>query len=95
MGLSTKLVNMTGPFQLGPSDLVHILLVTRDNTYCFSRSGVKCQGHTLDIAVKPCKQDKDRIVRVRTIKLFTHTYYDKGTILISFQGQGSKVKVTC
>ena len=33
------------------------------------RSGVKGQGHTLNINVKPCEQDKDRIVWVRTVKL--------------------------
>ena len=47
---------------------------------------VKGHGHTLDVA-KPCKQDKDRIVWARTVKLRTHTSYDKRTT-IDFQGHG-------
>ena len=44
--LAVNIVNKikTEPFQLGLSDLVHILVL---DTYCFSRSGVKGQGHTL------------------------------------------------
>ena len=42
-----------------------------------------------------CKHDRDWTVPVRTVKLGTHTTYDKRTNPIDFQGQGSKVKVTC
>ena len=64
-----------------------------DKPYWFSRSGVKGQGHTLDI-VKPCKRDTDWTVPARTVKLGTHTTYDKRKNPIDFQGQGSKVRVT-
>ena len=57
-------------------------------------SGVKGQGHTLHIVVKPCKHDTDLTVSARTVKLGTHTIYDERTTPIDFQGQGSKVKVT-
>ena len=43
---------------------------------------------------KACKHDTDWTVAARTVKLGTHTTYDKRTNLIDFQGQGSKVKVT-
>ena len=43
---------------------------------------------------KACKHDTDWTVAVRTVKLSTHTTYDKRTNPIDFQGQGSKVKVT-
>ena len=49
----------------------------------------------LNIVVKPCKQDNDRIVWVRTVKLGTHSSYEKRTTPITFQDQGSKDKVTC
>ena len=65
-----------------------------DELYWFLRSGVKGQGHMLDIVVKPCKQDTDWTVSARTIKLGTLTSYDKKTTPIDFQGHGSKVKVT-
>ena len=53
-------VNMiqTEPFKLGPSNLVHVLLMTRNDTYWFSRLGVKGQGHILNVVVTPCKQGK-------------------------------------
>ena len=41
----------TEPFQLEPSNLIHILPMTR--------SGVKGQGHMLCSVVKPCKHDTD------------------------------------
>ena len=44
---------------------------------------------------KACKQDRDLTVPARTVKLGTHTTYDKRTNPTDFQGQGSKVKVTC
>ena len=44
---------------------------------------------------KACKQDTDWTVPARTFKLGTITTYDKRTNRIDFQGQGSKVKVTC
>ena len=49
----------------------------------------------LDIVVKPFKQNKDRIIWVRTIKLGTPTSYDKRKTPFAFQGQGSTVKVKC
>ena len=42
-----------------------------------------------------CKHDTDLTVSARTVKLGTHTSHDKRTTPIDFQGQGSKVKVTC
>ena len=44
---------------------------------------------------KACKHDRDWTVPARTVKLGTHTTYDKKTNPNDFQGQGSKVKVTC
>ena len=72
---------------------IHVLLMTEDNTYWFSRSGV--QGHMLHV-VKPCKHDADWTVSARTVILDTHTIMTIGMIggHIDFQGQGSKVKVT-
>ena len=56
-----NLVNaiQTEPFQLGPSNLIPILLMTRGSCYRFPRSGVKGQGHRLYSVVKPCKHDTD------------------------------------
>ena len=51
----------------------------------------KGQDHTLDIFVKPCKQDKDGTVWVRTVKLCTQTSFDKRTTPIDFEVQGLKV----
>ena len=53
----------TEPFQLGPLNLVHILIMTRPRHLIFFfkvRGGgqSKGQGHTLNIVVKPSKQDK-------------------------------------
>ena len=48
----------TEPFKLGPSNLVHILLMTRGGQLLILRSGVKGRGHILNIVVKPCKQGK-------------------------------------
>ena len=93
--LLLNLVNtiQTEMFQLGPSNLVHTSYDKRTTAtmYCFSRSGVKGRGHTLSIVVKPFKHDTDWIVSARSIKLGTHTSYDKRTTAIDFQGQGSKV----
>ena len=47
----------------------------------------------INIVVKPCKQDYDRTVTARTVKLCTHTSYDKRTTPIAFQSQGSNIKV--
>ena len=44
---------------LRSSNLVNILLLQEDDTFCFSRSGVKGQGHALVVVVKPCKHDTD------------------------------------
>ena len=59
-------------------------------------SKVKVTRYTLllNIVVKPCKHDTDWTVSARTVKLGTHTTYDKRTNPIDFQGHGSKVKVT-
>ena len=43
---------------------------------------------------KACKHDTDWMVPARTVKVCTHTTYDKGMTPIDFQGLGSKVKVT-
>ena len=43
---------------------------------------------------KACKHDTDWTVAARTVKLGTHTTYDKRTNPIDFQGRRSKVKVT-
>ena len=43
---------------------------------------------------KSCKHDTDWTVSARTVKLGTHTTYDKRMNPIDFQGLGSKVKVT-
>ena len=90
--LSTKLVDtiQTEPFELGPSNLVHILLMTRGRTLLIFKVRVKGQGHTLDIVHKACRHDTDWTVWARTVKLGTHTTYDKRTNPIDFQGQGSK-----
>ena len=55
----------------------------------------KCHCLLTTLIVKPCKQDIDWTVSARTVQLGTHTSYDKRTTLLAFQGQGSKVKVTC
>ena len=59
--LSTKLVNtiQTEPYQLGPSNLVHLLLMTKGRTLLIFKVMVKGQGHTLHIVVQPCKHDTD------------------------------------
>ena len=76
--LSTKLVNtiQTEPFQLGPSNLVHLLLMTRGQILLFFK--VRGQSHTIDIVVKPCKHDTDWTVSARTIKLDIHTTKTRG-----------------
>ena len=45
--------------------------------------------------VKTCKHDTKWTVSAWTVKLGTHTPYDKRMTPIDFQGQGSKIKVTC
>ena len=67
--------------------------MTRWLTYWFFRSGVKGQGHMLDIVVKPCKYDTDWTVPARTVKLGIHKTSDKdqGTYWFSRSGV---VKVT-
>ena len=94
--LLLNLVNtiQTEPFELGLSNLVHILLMTRGRTLLIFKVRGKGQGRTLQIVVKPCKRDTDWTISARTVKLGTHTTYDKRTTPIDFQGQGSKVKVT-
>ena len=63
---------------------------------CPSICGSVCKAcipwYFLDFA---CKHDTDRTVSARTVKLGTITSYDKRTTPIAFEGQGSKVKVTC
>ena len=46
------------------------------------------------VCPQACKHNRDRTVPARTVKLGTHTTYDKRMNPIDFQGQGSKVKVT-
>ena len=65
-----------------------------DDTYWFSRSGVKGQGHTLHIVVKACKHNTDWAILTRTVKFGTHNSYDKRTTPIDFRVIWSKVKVT-
>ena len=50
----------------------------------------------LNIVVKPSKQNQDTPIWLRTVKCSTHTgtCYEKRTMPINFQGQGSKIKVT-
>ena len=80
----------TESFGLGSSNFVQKRIIARGwHLLIFT---VKGQGHRLN--VKPCKQDKDEIVWVRTVKHSTHTYHCKMMTPIGFQGQGSKVKVT-
>ena len=96
LGLSTNLVNeiQTESFWLGPSNLVHLLLMTSGRYLSFLRSGVKGQSHTLSIVFKPCKQDKDWTVSTRTVKLGIHTSNDKRSTPIALKGQESEVKIT-
>ena len=62
-----------------------------------ARASVRLSGHlsVCGSVRKACKHDRDRTVPARTVKLGTHTTYDKRTNPIDFRGQGSKVKVTC
>ena len=83
----------TESFGLESSNLVHRVLITFRGQHLFIYK-VKGQGQTLDIVVKPCKQNKDRILWV-TIKLSTDISYDKMMTPIDFQSQGTKVKVIC
>ena len=82
-------------FSLDRQTLYTYFLIQDDHTYLFSRSGCKGQGHMLNIVVKPCKHDTDWTASARTVKRGTHTSFNKRTTPIDFQGQGSKVKVTC
>ena len=54
---------------------------------------VKGRGHTLHIVVKPCKHNTDWTVSAMTIKLGTHTSYDKRMTPIYFQGHGQRSKI--
>ena len=76
-------------------------MVVSENNFCFytpnlsgrimvwrGRLSVRLSVH------KVCKHDTDWTIPARTVKLGTHTTYDKRTNPIDFQGQGSKVKVT-
>ena len=89
--LSTKLVNkiQTEPFQYYHHTWYIYSLWQEDVTYWFSRSGVKGQGHTLHIVVKPCKQDTDWNVSARTVKLGTYFLWQKDNsynVLLSRSG---------
>ena len=44
---------------------------------------------------KACKHNTDWTIPARTVKLGTHTTYDKRSNPIDFQGHGSKFKITC
>ena len=103
-----NLVNtiQTEPFKLGPSNLVHILLMTRGrHLLIFKVMGQRsrsCSTLLLSFCLsvcpsvhKACRLDTDWTVQARTVKLGTLTTYDKRKNPIDFQGQGSKIKVTC
>ena len=75
----------TEPLQLGPSNLVHILLITRGRHLLLFKVGMKAQGHTLDIVVKPCKYNTDSIVWVKTVKY--NSCNGKRTAPFAFQGK--------
>ena len=49
----------TESFWLGPSNLVHILVMTGGRHLLIFKVRVKGQGHMLDIVVQPCKHDTD------------------------------------
>ena len=38
-------------FEVGLPNLIHILILQETDGYCFSRSGFKGQGHTLNIII--------------------------------------------
>ena len=76
----------------------HTTYDKRTNHIDFQGQGskVKVTCWTLCLFVrKACKRDRDWTVPARAVKLGTHTTCDKRTNPIDFQGQGSKVKVTC
>ena len=70
------------PLQLGLSDLVLLLFMTRGK--CFSGSGANIKVTHWTLLLNLIKQDKDRIVRVTNVKLGSHTFYDKSTAPITF-----------
>ena len=97
---NTLLLNLvdtiqTEPFKIGPSNLVHILLMTRGRHLLISKvRGQRSRSHAKHCCLTKCKHDTHWTLQARTIKLGTHTSYDKRRTTINFQGQGSKVKVT-
>ena len=92
VALSTNLVNMiqTELFQYYHHTWYIYFLWQEDVTYWFSRSGVKGQGHTLHIVVKPCKHDTDWTVSARTVKLGTYFLWQKGQQLLIFKVRGQR-----
>ena len=61
--------------------------------FCFSRSGVKGQGHMLHINGNFVNTIQTELFKLGPSNLVKHTTYDKRTTPIDFQGQGSMVKV--
>ena len=96
---NTLLLNLinriqTEPFKLGPSNLVHILLMTRGRHLLIS----KVRGHrsrsyiryTLLLNLVNTIQTEPLQLINKTFKLGTLTTYDKRTNPIDFQGQGQR-----
>ena len=72
----------TERLQLGPSNLVHLLLMTRGRTLLiFKVRGQRSRSH-LHIVVKPCKHDTDWTIWARTVKLGTHTTWSRSHLHI-------------
>ena len=83
----TLLLNRVN-IRLEPSNLMHILRMTKGRHLLLLTAGVKGQGHTLYLVVKPCKHDTDWTVSARTVKLVMHTFYVKRTTPIVFKVRG-------
>ena len=92
--LSTKLVDtiQTEPFKLGPSNLVHLLLMTRRRTLLIFK--VKGQGHHNTLLLSLVNTIQTEPFKLGPSNLVHLLLMTRGRTLIDFQGQGSKVKVT-
>ena len=62
----------------------------RGRTLLIFKSGVKGQCHTLHFVVKPYKHNTDWTVSAGTVKLSTHTTFDKRKTPIDFQVRGHR-----
>ena len=97
VGLSTKLVNtiQTELLQLGPSNLVHIFLITRgQHLFIFKVSGQRSRSHATSLKnLVNKKQSKP----FQLVRLVTHTSYDKRRTLIDLRsgvkGQGHTLHI--